>query len=136
MKKIDARRAAKQQRIAKELSTIGFALPGSLTNRAYRCGKQNCSCKAEPPKLHGPYNFWTRKVDAKTVTRLLSDEEVADYGPMFENARKLRALTAELQELSLALVDLPPERTKSKEKKAPSARATASRRPKSAKAQR
>lgn len=136
MKKIDARRAAKQQRIAREMAGIGFALPGSLTVKAYRCGKQNCGCKADPPKLHGPYAFWTRKVDAKTVTRMLSEEEVADYGPLFENSRKLRALVAELQELSLGLVEPPRDRSRSQAKKAPSARATGgSRRPKSAKSQ-
>ena len=132
MKKIDARRLAQQQRIARELADIGFTLPGSLTVKAYRCGKQNCACKADPPKLHGPYAFWTRKVDGKTVTRMLSDEEVTDYGPLFENSRKLRALTTELQELSLGLVEPPRDRSRTKMEKAPSANATGSRRPTSA----
>jgi hypothetical protein len=132
VKKIDDRRAAKQQRIARELAGIGFALPGSLTVKAYRCGKQNCGCKADPPKLHGPYAFWTRKVDGKTVTRMLSDDEVADYGPLFENSRKLRALIAELQELSLGLVEPPRERSRVTSTKAPSARTTGPQRSKSA----
>ena len=44
--KVDRKQAAQQRRIAKALSEIGFALPGSLTVRAYRCGKANCRCKA------------------------------------------------------------------------------------------
>jgi len=103
--KVDARRAAKQRKLAAQLGAIGFALPGSLTVKAYRCGKQNCRCHAEPPKLHGPYAFWTRKVNAKTQTRMLNDEELADYQPMFDNARKIRDLINELQELSLELVE-------------------------------
>ena len=60
-----------------------------------RCGKQNCRCKAEPPSLHGPYLHWTRTVAGKTVTRTLTQEQVARYQPWFDNARRLReALTA------------------------------------------
>ncbi|MGH8972800.1 MAG: DUF6788 family protein [Acidimicrobiia bacterium] len=103
--KVDRKRAAQQRRIAKALSEIGFALPGSLTVRAYRCGKTNCRCKAEPPQLHGPYAFWTRKVDGKTATRILSEDELVEYQPLFDNARKLRALMGELQELTLQLVE-------------------------------
>lgn len=103
--KVDRRRAAQQRRIAAALGEVGFALPGSLTVRAYRCGKANCRCRAEPPQLHGPYAFWTRKVDNKTVTRMLSDEELAEYQPLFDNARKLRALVSQLQDLTLQIVE-------------------------------
>ncbi len=103
--KVTAKRQAKQRRLAAELGEIGFALPGSLTVKAYRCGKQNCRCHADPPRLHGPYAFWTRKVNNKTVTRMLNDEELADYQPMFDNARKIRDLVSQLHELSLELVE-------------------------------
>lgn len=103
--KVDRNRAAQQRRIAKALSEMGFALPGSLTVRAYRCGKANCRCKEEPPQLHGPYAFWTRKVHGKTVTRILSQDELVEYQALFDNARKLRALVSDLQELTLQLVE-------------------------------
>ncbi|MDA8310138.1 MAG: hypothetical protein M0Z46_05915, partial [Actinomycetota bacterium] len=103
--KVDARRQAKQRRLAAQLGEIGFALPGSLTVKAYRCGKQNCRCHADPPRLHGPYAFWTRKVNNKTVTRMLNEEELADYQSMFDNARKIRDLVSQLHELSLELVE-------------------------------
>ena len=50
----------------------GFALPGTLTVRAYACGKPGCRCHADPPRLHGPYAEWTRKIGGKTVTRRLT----------------------------------------------------------------
>jgi len=103
--KVNRSQQAAQRRLASALGEIGFALPGSLTVRAYRCGKQNCRCRGEPPQLHGPYAFWTRKIDGKTVTRMLTDEEVADYQPLFDNARKLRELMNKLHELSLGLVE-------------------------------
>jgi len=112
--KVNARRQAKQAKLAAQLGEIGFALPGSLTVKAYRCGKQNCRCHGEPPQLHGPYAFWTRKVNNKTVTRILNDEEVANYQPMFDNARKIRDLVSQLHELSLELVEPAAPRPKPK----------------------
>jgi hypothetical protein len=127
--KVDAKRAAKQRRLAAQLGEIGFALPGSLTVRAYRCGKQNCSCKKDPPRLHGPYAFWTRKVNNKTVTHMLNDEEVAEYQPMFDNARKIRDLVNELQELSLELIEPAQSSSTPQATKAPSASRPRARKP-------
>jgi hypothetical protein len=53
--------------------------------------------------------LWTRKVDNKTVTRRLSSAELTDYQQFFDNAKRLRGLVAELQELTLSLVDGPSE---------------------------
>lgn len=89
------------RQLAAELAEIGFALPGTINVAMNRCGKPNCACKAEPPKLHGPYVTWTRKVSGKTVTRRLSVEQAERYRPWFENRRRLRELTAELEALSL-----------------------------------
>ena len=86
-----AQRAA-LDRIAAELAAAGFALPGTLAVRAYACGKPNCRCHADPPRLHGPYAEWTRKIGGKTVTRRLTHAELAEYQPLFDNAKKLRAL--------------------------------------------
>jgi hypothetical protein len=133
--KVDRKRAAQQRRLAAALGEIGFALPGSLTVRAYRCGKQNCRCRAEPPQLHGPYAFWTRKVDAKTVTRMLSDDELADYQPLFDTARKLRALVSELHELTLQLVEPADAGSRSKPTKSPKTTATRPQRPNATKPQ-
>jgi hypothetical protein len=103
-----AQRAARD-RITAELARTGFALPGTLTIRSYACGKQNCRCHADPPRLHGPYAEWTRKIGGKTVTRRLTPA-LADYQPLFDNARKLRALLTELQDLTLDIIQAqPPE---------------------------
>jgi uncharacterized protein DUF6788 len=96
---------AARDRIATELAAAGFALPGTLTVRAYACGKPSCRCHAEPPRLHGPYAEWTRKIGGKTVTRRLSPAELTEYQPLFDNAKKLRALLAELQDLTLEIIE-------------------------------
>ena len=99
-----AQRAARD-RIAAELAAAGFALPGTLTVRAYACGKPGCRCHADPPRLHGPSAEWTRKIAGQTVTRRLTPRELADYQPLFDNAKKLRALLAELQDLTLKIIE-------------------------------
>ena len=96
-----ARAAQARAAIAAALGQIGFTLPGTITIRRARCGKPRCACAADPPALHGPYIQWTRTVNGKTVTRTLSPAQYRAYGPWFANARRLRALTAELQALSL-----------------------------------
>jgi hypothetical protein len=96
-------RSADQARAAIQaaLGQIGFCLPGSITIGRTRCGKPRCACKADPPALHGPYIQWTRTVHGKTVTRRLTPAQYQAYAPWFANTRRLRALTAELEALSL-----------------------------------
>ena len=94
-----------QADIAARLAQVGFVLPGTLLERNMRCGKPRCRCKADPPRLHGPYHQWTRKIDGKTRTRRLTDEQNEIYRPWFDNARQLRELTDQLQTLSMAILD-------------------------------
>jgi len=99
---------ARAARITAEIASLGFALPGTLTERMTRCGRPNCRCHADPPRLHGPYHQWTRKIGGKTVTRLLSDDQLADYQPWFDNQRRLRTLITELENFSQEIADNDP----------------------------
>ena len=101
-------RAAPHRRRDRRLAQAGFALPGTLTDRMTRCGYPGCRCHADPPRLHGPYHQWTRKINGKTVTRILTDDQLADYQPWFDNHRRLRELIAELEALSLDIADSDP----------------------------
>ena len=102
-----ARAAAIAAEIA-ALATAGFALPGTLADRMTRCGHPTCRCHADPPQLHGPYHQWTRKKNGRTATRILTDDQLADYGPWFDNHNRLRELIAELEELSLDVAENDP----------------------------
>ncbi len=103
-----AQRAALDKVTAQLAAAAGPALPGTLTVRAYACGKQNCRCHADRPQLHGPYAEWTRKINGKTVTRRLTPAELAAWQPLFGNARKMRTLLTGLQELTLAIIEASP----------------------------
>ena len=80
----------------------------TLADRMTRCGHPGCRCHADPPRLHGPYHQWTRKKNRRTATRILTDDQLADYAPWFDNHRRLRELITELEELSLAIAEADP----------------------------
>jgi hypothetical protein len=105
---LDKKTSAEVARLGEAIAAVaraGLALPGTVTQRHTRCGKEGCRCMADPPVLHGPYWSWTRKVNTKTTTRYLSDEQMADYRAFFENAKALRDLVAELEALSLEAIE-------------------------------
>jgi hypothetical protein len=101
MKGPTAAQRRRQAELTRALAQTGFVLPGTLLERHTRCGKPNCRCKHDPPTLHGPYYQWTRKVDGKTVTRLLTGEQIERYRAWFADAQRARQLLAELETLSL-----------------------------------
>jgi hypothetical protein len=101
------------QKIAAELAAIartGMVLPGSITQRATRCGHRNCACHADPPRLHGPYWQWTRKIAARTICRWLSPDQQNDYQAWIDNDRRLRELLAQLEALGAAALEADPRR--------------------------
>jgi hypothetical protein len=99
---------AEHRRITAELAQLGLLLPGTLLHRYGRCGKAQCRCHADPPTMHGPWWSWTRKVNGKTITVRLTDEQARDYQPWFDNARRLREITAHLEQLALREVEADP----------------------------
>ena len=105
MKNVSPAPQDRAARIAAELARLGLALPGSLIQRHVRCGWPGCRCHADPPQLHGPYWQWTRKRAGKTVSRLVPDDQVADYQHWINNHRRLRELITELEDLTLAVAD-------------------------------
>jgi hypothetical protein len=109
--RVAAGHQAEARKIAAELAAIarsGKVLPGSLTERRTRCGRRNCGCHADPPRLHGPYWQWTRKVAARTICRWLSAEQHDDYQAWIANDRRLRELLACLEALGTAALEADP----------------------------
>ena len=103
-----ARAAAITAEITARLAGLAYALPGTVADRLTRCGHPRCRCHADPPQLHGPYHQWTRKKNGRTSTRILTDDQLADYGAWFDNHRRLRELITELEALSLAIAEADP----------------------------
>ena len=109
--RVAAARQAEAEKIAAELAAIaatGMVLPGSVTQRRTRCGRRNCACHADPPRLHGPYWQWTRKIAAKTICRWLSADQHRDYQAWIDNDRRLHELLTRLEALGAAAFDADP----------------------------
>jgi hypothetical protein len=104
--------ADRARQIAAEIAALGPALPGTILARSMRCRSPGCHCHADPPHLHGPYWFWTRKVEAKTVSRVLSAEQVDEYRSWSDTDRRLRALVRELEQIAIAAVEADPRSTR------------------------
>ena len=90
-----------QRDLTAQIAALGRCLPGSITTRQMRCGHARCACKADPPKLHGPYTYWTRKQHGRTIARLLTAEQIERYQPQIDNARRLRQLVTALEALAI-----------------------------------
>ncbi len=102
---LSAKQRRQQRRIASAIASIDLALPGSVEVRRTRCGKPSCRCHSDDAARHGPYIVWTRKVNARTVTKVLTEEEFARYRGWLDNARRLRELVDELHKLTLQIIE-------------------------------
>jgi hypothetical protein len=95
----------RRHQVSAQIAKLGPCLPGTLVERMTRCGSPTCHCHQEGGQLHGPYPSWVRKVGARTVTRSLSGAQVERLRPLFDNAKRLRELVAELEALSARTID-------------------------------
>lgn len=95
----------RRKEIREELASIGDLRPGSLVGRYRKCGKPTCHCAKEEGGGHGPSWSLTRKVDGKTVTRIIPSGAVAQTQEQIAEYRRLRDLTGELVEVSEKLCD-------------------------------
>jgi hypothetical protein len=95
----------RRQEILAEMAQLGPVLPGSVVERSTRCQSSGCHCRADPPRLHGPYATWMRQEDGHQVTRTLSDEQAERLRPLVAADRRLRELVRELEALALSELD-------------------------------
>ncbi len=61
-----------------------------------------------PPRLHGPYWQWTRKIAARTICRWLNAEQHDDFKAWVDNDRRLRELLTRLEALGAAALEADP----------------------------
>jgi hypothetical protein len=115
-KKLPPKSSERYDRLKQELASlatqIGFALPGSLQSRFFECTRRNnCRCHYDPANRHGPYHYWTRKVQGKTVSISLTDEQLAVVREWIESGRRLERVVKQMQHESLGAFALISGRT-------------------------
>ena len=102
--KLDPSQRQEARQIAAELARLARSadvLPGTITQRHTRCGRRNCACHNDPPRLHGPYWHWTRKIANKTVGRYLSKDQAQQSQRWIDNDRRIRELLARLEAIGI-----------------------------------
>ena len=85
------------------LASLGDLRPGSLFERYRKCGKPGCHCARDGDPGHGPNWVLTSRVNGLPLTRAIPREAVAETRAQIDEYQRLRALTAELVEVSEGL---------------------------------
>jgi hypothetical protein len=65
------------------------------------CGKPTCACHGTPPRLHGPYYQWTRKIRGKTQSRFFNPKQAQLVSSWIAEGRKLDRIIRQMERLSL-----------------------------------
>ena len=86
--------------IVHALGMLGEMQSGSLVPRYRKCGKPTCHCATDDGPGHGPSWSLTRRVDGKTVTRVIAPDEVPGGRARLAEYRLMRRLVGELVEVS------------------------------------
>jgi len=92
-------------------------LPGSVSTATSRCGKPNCACKGQPPRLHGTYYRWTGFIGGKRTTKTISRQTALECKRRIQNFRKLQRAIEQLLRASLGDAPWVPGTKKSKKGK-------------------
>ena len=87
--------------LVKKIAQLGPVLKGSVSASYTRCGKPNCRCQDDPPKLHGPYWQWSTSVHGKTVARRLNNKQRDLYQQWVGNRKQLENIICEMHHLAL-----------------------------------
>ncbi len=106
--KLDTAQREEARQIASELAQIARSadvLTGTITERLTLCGRPSCACHGDPPRRHGPYWHWTRKVQGKTVGGYLNKKEAREYQRWIDNDRRIRALISRLEAIGIERLD-------------------------------
>ena len=89
-----------------QLSTLGYALQGSVTERWNQCGKPECRCKNDPEARHGPYSQLSWKERGKTKSMYLDAHQVQLCGEWIAHHKELERILKKMRTLALRMVDL------------------------------
>lgn len=102
------------EKTKKALVALGDIRPGSLSKQYNVCGKPGCSCKADPPKKHGPYYqvSYTRK--GKSSSKFVKKEDLPEVRKQIKNYEKMKLLADRWIDLATELSNLRVAKEKAK----------------------
>jgi hypothetical protein len=87
--------------LSRNLQDTGFILYGTVRKHYMKCGHMGCRCRSNPPQLHGPYYDWTRRVEGKTKTVRLTEDQARIVEQWIGNMRKVEKAISEMEKISV-----------------------------------
>lgn len=99
--------ALREQRSAllAQIAAVEEFRPGSLVERYRKCGKPSCHCAREGEPGHGPSWSLTRKVDGKTVTKVIPIDFVDATVEQISRYREVQRLWREYTEVNVKICE-------------------------------
>ncbi|MCL4420965.1 MAG: hypothetical protein M1477_04685 [Candidatus Thermoplasmatota archaeon] len=91
----------KVSELSHSLHDTGFILHGTVRKHYMKCGHKGCRCHADPPQLHGPYYDWTRRVDDRTKTVRLTEDQAKIIEEWINNMRRVKKTISEMEKISV-----------------------------------
>jgi len=85
--------------LKKQIADLGISIPGSIQTMYLRCGKKNCRCHQAEEQRHGPYYLWYRRINGKTTTQSIAEEDVHVYRTWISNRDKMETLVKNIVNL-------------------------------------
>ena len=89
---------SRYERYARSLPSIGPICIGTVIKR------KDVRQRAAQTKTYGPYYLWTRKINGKTLSVALSQEQYAELKRAIANQRKLEKTLAKMHHLTQQII--------------------------------
>ncbi len=94
-----AEATAEYKELAARIGDLGLIHHGSVVHR-HAAAPTDAEGSTEKRTGRAPFYQWSSKVNGKTVTRTLSEEEATLYREWIENDRELRRIVKDMREAS------------------------------------
>lgn len=92
--------------LRRRLAATGYLWRGTVLLIYHQCRRAGCRCARGGRFRHGPYYVWTRKVEGKTITRMLPDAEGRLYMQWIRNRKYLNSTVRMMQRISQQVAKL------------------------------
>lgn len=97
---------ARKARLLDQLSSLAELRSGSLVSSYRKCGKSRCHCSREGDPGHGPSWLVTRKVEGKTVTKVVDARSVDVVRAQIDEYHRLQRIVHEFVETNVKICDV------------------------------
>lgn len=91
--------------LKRKIAGFNYVCSGTLLRRSLVCGKGNCRCKAQKPSLHGPYYYWSRRLEGRQVSKVLSQGQAKIVEQAIKNYKKALQLLRQWEARTIKAID-------------------------------